>query len=325
MPSPRGTGSALQAAPDRAREQDARPEQCQGHLPRTDPARGSRGPHLVAFPFVENPGSFGFDPQGRLYVAEANRFWLGVPDLRGANELIRDDFKAVTVADRLACIRNTRPVFPKAGSAASRIVLILLEDRDGQWRRRFPLAVFRSLQAPEDGIGFSVLADDGSVYFTCIPSVWKLRDIDGDGKADEEKEISTGYGVRVSLHRPTSTASFADRTAASISRSATAVITSPPPTARSIPDRARRHSSAANRTDRDSRSSAPGSAIRRNSSSTTSAISSPSTTPATSVTRHAWSTRSRAATRAGTCRTSRRTTTRPISTGAPSVPSNRCG
>ena len=58
---------------------------------------GLEGNTWVTFPFVENPGSFGFDPQGRLYVAEANRFWLGVPDLRGANELIRDDFQAVTV------------------------------------------------------------------------------------------------------------------------------------------------------------------------------------------------------------------------------------
>jgi quinoprotein glucose dehydrogenase len=33
-------------------------------------------------------------------VAEANRFWLGVPDLRGANEMIRGDFKSVKVSDR---------------------------------------------------------------------------------------------------------------------------------------------------------------------------------------------------------------------------------
>lgn len=160
---------------------------------------GLAGHTWVAFPFVENPGSFGFDPQGRLYVAEANRFWLGVPDLRGANELIRDDFKAVTVADRLTMYQKYAASFPEGwfGRVADRIVL--LEDRDGNGAADHRSLFSDRFKRPEDGIGFSVLADDGSVYFTCIPSVWKLRDSDGDGRADEEEEISTGYGVRVSF------------------------------------------------------------------------------------------------------------------------------
>lgn len=160
---------------------------------------GLEGHTWVAFPFVENPASFGFDPQGRLYVAEANRFWLGVPDLRGANELIRDDFKAVTVADRLAMYQKYAASFPEGWFSRVADRLVLLEDRDGNGAADFRSLFSDRFKRPEDGIGFSVLADDGSVYFTCIPSVWKLRDTDGDGKADEEKEISTGYGVRVSF------------------------------------------------------------------------------------------------------------------------------
>lgn len=160
---------------------------------------GLEGHTWVAFPFVENPGSFGFDPQGRLYVAEANRFWLGVPDLRGANELIRDDFKAVTVADRLAMYQKYAASFPEGWFSRVADRLVLLEDRDGNGAADFRSLFSDRFKRPEDGIGFSVLADDGSVYFTCIPSVWKLRDTDGDGKADEETEISTGYGVRVSF------------------------------------------------------------------------------------------------------------------------------
>ena len=161
--------------------------------------KGLEGHTWVAFPFVENPASFGFDPQGRLYVAEANRFWLGVPDLRGANELIRDDFKTVTVADRLAMYQKYAASFPEGWFSRVADRLILLEDRDGNGAADFRSLFSNRFKRPEDGIGFSVLADDGSVYFTCIPSVWKLRDTNGDGKADEEKEISTGYGVRVSF------------------------------------------------------------------------------------------------------------------------------
>lgn len=160
---------------------------------------GLEGHTWVAFPFVENPGSFGFDPQGRLFVAEANRFWLGVPDLRGANELIRDDFKAVTVADRLTMYQKYSSSFPEGWFSRVADRLILLEDRDGNGAADHRTVFSDRFNRPEDGIGFSVLADDGNVYFTCIPSVWKLRDTDNDGRAEEEEEISTGYGVRVSF------------------------------------------------------------------------------------------------------------------------------
>jgi len=63
---------------------------------------GLKGATWVRFPFAENPDSFGFDAAGRLYVAEANRFWLGVPDLRGTTQLIPDDFCTRTVEDRTA-------------------------------------------------------------------------------------------------------------------------------------------------------------------------------------------------------------------------------
>lgn len=160
---------------------------------------GLEGRTWVTFPFLENPGSFAFDPQGRLYVAEANRFWLGVPDLRGANELIRDDFRAKTVADRLAMYQSHAANFPEGWFERVADRVILLEDRDGNGAPDRRSVFSDRFRRPEDGIGFSLLADDGSVYFTCIPSVWRLRDTDGDGKADEETEISTGYGVRVSF------------------------------------------------------------------------------------------------------------------------------
>lgn len=160
---------------------------------------GLEGHTWVAFPFVENPGSFGFDQQGRLYVAEANRFWQGVPDLRGANEYIRDDFKAVTVEDRLKLYEKFSTSIPPEWYTKTADRLIRLEDKDGNGAADHRTLFSDRFKEPLDGIGFSVLADDGSVYFTCIPNVWKLTDTDGDGVADEEEAISTGYGVRISF------------------------------------------------------------------------------------------------------------------------------
>ena len=48
-----------------------------------------------------------------------------------------------------------------------------------------------------DGIGFSLLAEEDAVYFTCIPALRKLVDKDDDGKADEHHKLVDGFGVRV--------------------------------------------------------------------------------------------------------------------------------
>lgn len=153
----------------------------------------------VKFPFVENPGSFGFDRKGRLYVAEVNRFWQGVPDLRGANELIPEDFQAVTVDDRAKLYEKWAARFPADFFTNTADRIIRLEDRDGNGAADHRTLFSDRFHEALDGLGFSVLAEDDAVYFTCIPSVWKLTDKDDDGVADAEEAIATGFGVRVSF------------------------------------------------------------------------------------------------------------------------------
>ncbi len=161
---------------------------------------GLTGHTWVSFPFVENPGSFGFDRKGRLYVAEANRFWLGVPDLRGANEMIRDDFQAVTVEDRLRMYDKFKANFPEGWFEKVADRIIRLEDRDKNGAADHRTLFSDHFRHAADGIGFSVLADeDGTVYFTCIPSLWKLKDSNDDGVADSHEKIVDGFGVRVSF------------------------------------------------------------------------------------------------------------------------------
>ncbi|MDF1753601.1 MAG: HEAT repeat domain-containing protein [Verrucomicrobiales bacterium] len=161
---------------------------------------GLKGHTWVSFPFIENPGSFGFDRKGRLYVAEANRFWLGVPDLRGANQMIRDDFKAVTVEDRLKMYKKYEADFPEGWFEKVPDRIIRLEDRDGNGVADHRTLFSDHFKSAADGIGFSVLADeDNTVYFTCIPSVWKITDKDDDGVADSHESIVDGFGVRVSF------------------------------------------------------------------------------------------------------------------------------
>lgn len=160
---------------------------------------GLEGRTWVSFPFVENAASLDVDPRGRVFLAEANRFWLGVPDLRGANEMIRDDFKAVTIADRLAMYEKFKSHFPEGWFTSVADRVILLEDRDGNGAPDHRSLFSDRFKAAEDGIGFSLLAERDAVYFTCIPKLWKMTDTNGDGRADTHDAVAGDFGVRVSF------------------------------------------------------------------------------------------------------------------------------
>lgn len=153
----------------------------------------------VRFPLVQNPGSFGIDHQGRIYVAEVNRLWQGVGDLRGLNEFIRGDFRSRTLEDRLK-LQNSRPDrVPEGFWTKTADRLIRLEDSDANEAADKRTVFADSFHQPLDGMGFSVLPEDDAVYFTCIPSLRKLTDTNDDGIADTNESLLTGFGVRVSF------------------------------------------------------------------------------------------------------------------------------
>ncbi|HEY1051281.1 MAG TPA: HEAT repeat domain-containing protein, partial [Prosthecobacter sp.] len=160
---------------------------------------GLEGRTWVRFPFVENPGSFGIDRKGRLFVAEVNRFWQGVPDLRGINEFIRGDFQSQTVADRAKLYNSIPGRVPEGFYTNTADRLIRLEDRDGNGAADHRTLFSDDFHEALDGIGFSVLPEDDAVYFTCIPSLRKLTDANDDGIADKQEALVTGFGVRVSF------------------------------------------------------------------------------------------------------------------------------
>mgnify|MGYP001162978908 FL=1 len=160
---------------------------------------GYVGHTWVTYPHVENPASLGIDPMGRVFVAEAHRFNLGVPDLRSNRHMIQDDYKARKVEDRLKMYQKYQDKRPMSWYTDYPERLIMLEDKDGNM-----VADYRSLFSDTfndalDGIGFSVLAERDAVYFTCIPALRKLTDTNGDGIADTHEKLVEGFGVRVSF------------------------------------------------------------------------------------------------------------------------------
>jgi putative membrane-bound dehydrogenase-like protein len=55
------------------------------------------------------------------------------------------------------------------------------------------------MNEPLDGTGAGVMWLDGSLWYTCIPHLWRFRDTTGTGVADVRERVFSGFGVRVAL------------------------------------------------------------------------------------------------------------------------------
>src|SRR5262249_37236842 len=138
------------------------------------------------------------DEQGRIYVAETFRINDGVFDTRNYMQWKDDDLACTTVADRLAKYRkHIAKELPKCGAYSERIVLLTDSDKAAVADRSTVSAA--GFAALADGIIAGVLPVGRDVFVTNIPKLWRLRDDDGDGVADQRAILSEGYGVDTSL------------------------------------------------------------------------------------------------------------------------------
>lgn len=151
---------------------------------------------FAAEPLLANPVAFGVDEKNRFYVAETFRLHAGVTDIRGHMNWLDDDLASRTVADR---VRMYRKYLGKdfATYEAEHDRIRLVEDRDGDGKADRSTVFADGFRTADAGIGAGVLARKGTVWFTCIPDLWMLRDGDGDGKAEVKKSLQHGYGVHV--------------------------------------------------------------------------------------------------------------------------------
>jgi quinoprotein glucose dehydrogenase len=153
---------------------------------------------FAAEPRLANPVAFYVDHQGNFYVAETYRHHKGVGDMRGHREWLVDDLASRTVEDRLVVMKkNLGSDFANWVGEHDRIKMI--RDTDGDGEADVDTVFADGFMDALTGIGAGVLADRGSIYYTCIPELWRLVDEDNDGKADERKVLSSGYGVHINF------------------------------------------------------------------------------------------------------------------------------
>ncbi len=151
---------------------------------------------FAAEPDLANPVSFTFDEKGRSYVVETFRLHQGVTDIRGHMEWLSEDLAARTPDDRLAMTKHHEGA-KIADYAKWSDRVRLLEDRNGDGKVDFSSVFADGFNHPLDGIAAGVLARRGQVWFANLPNLWWFKDTDGDGKADQTRSLSYGYGVRM--------------------------------------------------------------------------------------------------------------------------------
>jgi quinoprotein glucose dehydrogenase len=149
----------------------------------------------AAEPELANPVAFTFDDRGRILVCETFRAEKGVEDNRRHMNWLADDLASRSVEDRLAFIKK------HAGANLDHYTrehdrLRRLVDADGDGRFETATVFADGFNDILDGIGAGVLVRDGAVYYTCIPHLWRLRDTDDDGRADERTSLHQGFGVK---------------------------------------------------------------------------------------------------------------------------------
>jgi quinoprotein glucose dehydrogenase len=156
---------------------------------------GYRVTAVASEPNVANPVAFCFDGAGRIFVAETFRVHRGVEDNRNHMDWLDDDLAARTVADRRAyTVRRMGENIGQYTEFSDRVRM--LEDRDGDGRYETASIFSDGYHDVEEGVAAGVLWVDDRLLLTCIPSLWELRDADGDGVAEHKRALQTGYGVR---------------------------------------------------------------------------------------------------------------------------------
>ncbi len=154
---------------------------------------------FAAEPELANPVAMFVDRLSRVFVCESFRQGIGVTDNRSHDQTwLHADLAAQSVEDRIAYHRKL--LGDKAEEYTQHDDRIrLLMDTNGDDVADTATIFADQFNKLEDGTGAGVLEINGDVFFTCIPKLWRLRDKNNDGVAEEREALYDGFGVRVAF------------------------------------------------------------------------------------------------------------------------------
>ncbi|QXD24637.1 HEAT repeat domain-containing protein [Opitutia bacterium ISCC 51] len=148
----------------------------------------------AAEPMLANPVAIDIDEKGRLFTSETNRYRTSTLDIRDYMEMLELDLASRTIEDRQALIHT---VFEEEASQfeLETEVIRVLEDTDGDGKADSSKIFADDFDEPLDGIASGVLARNGKVWFTNIPSLWMLEEDEATGTASKRTELARGFGI----------------------------------------------------------------------------------------------------------------------------------
>lgn len=174
---------------------------------------GATTPDMLQAAQFTKPGMTGssvgitMDDQRRVYVSHTNRRTNAELDIRKNTSWLEESLALTSPEGRQDLIKRKMPDTWKSLSQYKEKI-IRLEDTDGDGRADRSKVVFEGLNELGSGLAGGVLWHDGALFVTCMPSLWKLTDKDGDGWFETKQELVRGIGYHIGygghdMHGPT--------------------------------------------------------------------------------------------------------------------------
>jgi quinoprotein glucose dehydrogenase len=163
---------------------------------------------------VADPISIDIDDLGRLYYTRTNRQKNSEFDIRGHQEWEIPSIQLQTVEDKRAFLHK---VLSSENSEKNRWLADLNKDGSHDWKDMTMEKehIYRLEDTSGDGladlsqlvvedfhdevtdVAGAVLAHGEDLFVGVAPDMWRIKDRNGDGIADEKTSISHGYGIHV--------------------------------------------------------------------------------------------------------------------------------
>lgn len=165
-------------------------------------------------PLLRNAVALTFDNNGVAYIAETNRRKSSDIDIRAHRDWMTEELQLQSLEDTRALHlrklatelsdQNTwQEDFNQDGIHDYRDLEVQSEyirrvwDSDGDGRADASQIYAEGFNDMLTGVAAGILNYDDNVYLTAAPDVWKLKDTNDDGVADERSKISHGYGIHI--------------------------------------------------------------------------------------------------------------------------------
>jgi len=167
-------------------------------------------------PLLSNAVALTFDNQGVAYVSETQRRKSSDLDIRQHRDWMVDDIGLQTIEDTRAfhlkklatelSEKNTwQEDFNEDGIHDYRDLEVQSEyirrvwDSDGDGRADKSQLYAEGFNDMLTGVAAGILHYDDEVFLTAAPDVYRLKDTNNDGVADERSIISHGYGIHIAF------------------------------------------------------------------------------------------------------------------------------